>query len=726
MRSDRTRRAALAAAFTLVLLSACAHVAGAVVVRGPNGHLLGITPRAGVAPAAIPGSVAARHASGSIGFSSNGNLDYHGGPVLHSSRPYLIFWDPIGEISPASRALFERYFADVAAQSGTSANVYAVDRQFTDSTGFADYKQTFSAASQALVDTHPYPSTGNCSHTSGTYPICLTDGQLQTEMTRVIAADGLPQGTGDSAPIYFVVTPGTVNICADATNCADNTFCAYHDSYANGASTVLYAAIPMFFDDASPLQDPKACQSDGYPQVQEPNADIADVALKYLSHEDSETITDPLGTAWWDSASGNEGGDNCDTYGASVDPSHGLNPNAFLPALGGSAPAGTLYDQLINGNRYYVQSEWSNGDANCEMAPVTGTLSPRFSVPAASAPTGTSITFDPTASTSTLGYTSVTWDFGDGSSPLFSAGSGDPVPVTHSYARGGTYTVALTIVDPSGNLSVVTHTVAVGSPPHAVFTTSPSNPSSGFPVAFDAGASTDPNSHGAVVAYGWSFGDGSAPASGPSTRHVYANAGTYTVTLTVTDTFGLTASTVQQVVVDEAPTARVAVKTAHPAARVAVAFDGSGSRDADGSITSYRWSFGDGSPARFGVAPKHVYARPGRYAVTLIVTDSSGHAAIVATTVTVAADSRIVRTSLAATKKGHFLLVAVDGPGVVRMGSTTVTLRRAGTARLRIVPSAAGSRTLRQTHKLTITLTVSYVPVTGPAVRKRLRLVVRA
>jgi len=87
MRSDRTRRAALAAALTLVLLSAGAQVADAVVVRAPNGHVLGITPHAGVTPAAIRGSVAAQHASGSIGFSSNGNLDYHGGPVLHSSSP---------------------------------------------------------------------------------------------------------------------------------------------------------------------------------------------------------------------------------------------------------------------------------------------------------------------------------------------------------------------------------------------------------------------------------------------------------------------------------------------------------------------------------------------------------------------------------------------------------------------------------------------------------------
>jgi len=80
----------------------------------------------------------------------------------------MIFWDPSGEITSASRALFERCFADVAAQSGAATNVYAVDRQFTDSTGFADYKQTFSAASLAIADTQAYPSTGNCSHTAGT------------------------------------------------------------------------------------------------------------------------------------------------------------------------------------------------------------------------------------------------------------------------------------------------------------------------------------------------------------------------------------------------------------------------------------------------------------------------------------------------------------------------------------------------------------------------------
>ena len=266
MRSDRTRRAALAAAFTLVLLSACAHVAGAVVVRGPNGHLLGITPRAGVAPAAIPGSVAARHASGSIGFSSNGNLDYHGGRCCTQAVRISSSGIRSGKYRPASRALFERYFADVAAQSGTSANVYAVDRQFTDSTGFADYKQTFSAASQAIVDTQPYPSTGNCSpHGPATYPICLTDGQLQTEMTRVIAADGLPQGTGDNAPIYFVVTPRTVNICADATNCADNTFCAYHSASATARAPSCTRRFRCSSTTPVPVQDPKACQSDGNP-----------------------------------------------------------------------------------------------------------------------------------------------------------------------------------------------------------------------------------------------------------------------------------------------------------------------------------------------------------------------------------------------------------------------------------------------------------------------------
>ena len=54
-------------------------------------------------------------------------------------------------------------------------------------------------------------------------------------------------------------------------------------------------------------------------------------------------------------------------------------------------------------------------------------------------------------------------------------------------------------------------------------------------------------------------------------------------------------------------------------------FDGSASHDPDGTISRYAWTFGDGtSTPNGGVTPAHVYARPGRYRVTLTVTDDSG------------------------------------------------------------------------------------------------------
>jgi PKD repeat protein len=746
MNKGRKCQAAIGAV-VLVALCLWAQTASAVLVRAPSGQFLGVTPHAGVAPASIPGSVAAQHAGKPNVLSGNGNLDYHNGPVIHSSAPYLIFWDPASGITANSRSLFERYFADLAANSGKSTNVYAVNRQFTDSTGFADYRQTFITASQAISDTHAYPSRDrvNCADVAATYPSCLTDTQLQTELGRLIAT-GLPQGTATNAPLYFIVTPGTVNICANASTCADTPqtgFCAYHSSFANGSNTVLYATIPMFFNGASTAQNPKFCQVDGNTQVQEPNANIADVAIKYLSHEDSETITDPLGTGWWDTNSGNEDGDNCNVFG-SFFPSTGSNPSAFKPSLGGTAAAGNLRDQLINGNPYYIQTEWSNGDVNCEAQPSAGAIRPSFTVSGPLA-AGNQLTFDPAASSSSRGYTSVTWHWGDRTQDTFGAGSSAPVVVHHTFASPGQWQVALTLVDAAGNLATVTMVVPIVMPPAGVFTASPTRAVTGSPVFFDASGSSDPNA-ATISSYQWDFGDGST-GTGLTPGHTYASPGTYTVSLTVTDSIGFSSTPVthqitviaavalatpapasgsRQVTIDELPTAHIAVKTAHPAARVPVAFDGSGSVDPDGSIVAYSWSFGDGSASASGAAPRHAYARAGIYVARLTAIDSSGGVASTTSSVRVAADSKIARTSISSTKKGRFLLVKVDGAGVVRVGSAKVTLKRPGTASFRIALTSSGRRTLRQRHKLSLKLTVTYVPVTGPTVTKKLTVVVRS
>ena len=57
---------------------------------------------------------------------------------------------------------------------------------------------------------------------------------------------------------------------------------------------------------------------------------------------------------------------------------------------------------------------------------------------------------------------------------------------------------------------------------------------------------------------------------------------------------------------------------------LSVAFNGGASTDSDGTIASYSWNYGDGSPADTGATPTHVYAAAGSYPVTLTVRDNAG------------------------------------------------------------------------------------------------------
>ena len=61
----------------------------------------------------------------------------------------------------------------------------------------------------------------------------------------------------------------------------------------------------------------------------------------------------------------------------------------------------------------------------------------------------------------------------------------------------------------------------------------------------------------------------------------------------------------------------------------AVAFDGSASSDPDGDALTYAWDFGDGESGE-GIRPTHIYAHPGRYLVTLIVSDGQARSSAVA------------------------------------------------------------------------------------------------
>lgn len=69
--------------------------------------------------------------------------------------------------------------------------------------------------------------------------------------------------------------------------------------------------------------------------------------------------------------------------------------------------------------------------------------------------------------------------------------------------------------------------------PVASFTATPTSGTAPLAVSFDASLSSD--SDGSISSYAWNFGDG-ATASGVGATHSYTSAGTFTSTLTVTDT----------------------------------------------------------------------------------------------------------------------------------------------------------------------------------------------
>jgi PKD repeat protein len=237
---------------------------------------------------------------------------------------------------------------------------------------------------------------------------------------------------------------------------------------------------------------------------------------------------------------------------------------------------------------------------------------------------------DAYASTDDHGIVSAVWNMGDGSPEIHWLSD------RHTYAADGAYLVTLTVFDAAGQSSNDTTTIHVAytstdQPPVAGFTASCTDLTCAF-----QDASTDDH---LVSAYFWNFGDGNSTWT-HLPNHTYAAAGTYAVTLTVTDSLGQSNSVTHSVTVtpDLQP---VAVFTSSCSGRDCT-FSSDASSD-DHGITSRAWSFGDGSSVANVVAPSHSYAANGTYQVTLTVNDSKGQWNSVTHSVTVVDQPPVAR-----------------------------------------------------------------------------------
>lgn len=480
----------LCALAVAIALSGGASAADAVVAK-IGGHGYGITPIGDGGEANLVSEYEAQHAELSAGplahrydiGPSGGTQLFNAeeGPVMHSATTHLIYWDPDKEFTSTTKGIVDGFFGNVAHDSGLPTNVFAVAGQYTDSTGHAAYNST---STTSRVDSEKYP-IGECAAPKGAfadpgppYTECLLDEQLQEELSRFITQEKLPVGP---TQLYFLLLPHKVATCLEEDVefepgvfeqvCSNNVFCAYHSYIEAGtANEIIYADIPFSLLDANA----KGCQDDGRASIQQPNPDnaggkntetrFADVALKYISHEYIEAVTDPLvneETAWVD-AHGLEIGDKCNGV-------HGLpngigkDPNSFLPELGGVE--GARFNQAINTGSYYLQSEWDNAAGACLMKPLALTES---AVGVGAAIAGSPVSFNATSSDPYGGF-EPTWTFGDGGAATGSSPS-------HTYATAGEYTMTMTPRDAlTGSTgSAVSHLITVApAPPPPVATPPP-------------------------------------------------------------------------------------------------------------------------------------------------------------------------------------------------------------------------------------------------------------
>jgi PKD repeat protein len=235
---------------------------------------------------------------------------------------------------------------------------------------------------------------------------------------------------------------------------------------------------------------------------------------------------------------------------------------------------------------------------------------------------GTTVTFSATDSYDPDGDgLAFHWSFSDGwssgSTSWRSASTG-----SRTFTRAGTYVLSLRVTDPSSAWDTASHAIVVrNGAPTVTLSASKTTAAVGETVLLSATA-VDPD--GDPLTYTFEFGNGSSRNQPqPSTSYSWAEDGSYTVHVNVTDGFGSWA------------TASVLVVVGDGNRRPVANFDGvcnqetrhctftDQSFDPDGTIAAWSWAFGAGAGSSLQ-NPTHTFPAAGTYYVALTVTDNQG------------------------------------------------------------------------------------------------------
>lgn len=232
--------------------------------------------------------------AGKASHSQSPNMTYHGGAVYHSSSTMAIFWGP--QWSNATFAGDKISGMDSFFSGFGGANYAYAGTEYYDSKGSITANSTYLGH---VFDSSAAPSRA------------LSTSNAMAEACKI---------TGNKPAV------NTLYVIYTATGAGNVNYCAWHTwgNCSNGAS-IQVAYIPNLDGIAGcDPQDTLTGHSQGL-------SAIANVT----AHELTETITDPNGTAWYDST-GEEIGDKC------------------AWSFSGNR------DVFSNGSQWKLQMEWSN------------------------------------------------------------------------------------------------------------------------------------------------------------------------------------------------------------------------------------------------------------------------------------------------------------------------------------------------------------------------------
>ncbi len=259
------------------------------------------------------------------------DLSFHGGNMVTSMQSVAIYLNPNGQCTIASCWGDPEGFLS---NLGKSEMIHIVD-QYTGSS--ADDRYTVDGT-DVIIN---YKPTGKP----------LIDAQILGVVHAVAAALGTPDGYSNQ--FHVLLPPGQDECFTDSFKTCYSpdmpksfAFCAYHSSatFSDAVGHVLYSVEPFV--------DVPGCQV----RPGTPNGQLADSTNNTLSHELIETITDPDGTAWWNSLDvgifGEEIGDEC-SFVLFTDSSAYFDPS----------------NVTLNGKNYAIQPEYDNSQHACTTAP---------------------------------------------------------------------------------------------------------------------------------------------------------------------------------------------------------------------------------------------------------------------------------------------------------------------------------------------------------------------